>query len=55
MIECKFKIKDLASIKYYNVHKQDARWWLFNEEGEGVEIEMDALYSMVDNYFKENS
>jgi hypothetical protein len=54
MIECEFKIRDLASLDHYSIHKHGERWWIFNRDGEGVEIDPDALFSMVDKYFKEN-
>lgn len=54
MIECEFKLKDLASTKHYNVHKQGERWWIFNEDGEGLEVDLDVLYSIIDKYFKGN-
>jgi hypothetical protein len=54
MVECEFIIKDLASLEDYKIIKQENRWWIFNIKGEGVEIEPDALFGMVDKYFKEN-
>lgn len=56
MVECKFIIKDLASSKYYKIYKPyvNNTWLLFNEEGEGMEISLDSLYSMIDKHFKEN-
>lgn len=54
MVECEFKIRDLASIDHYSIQKQGDRWWIFNRDGEGVEVDPDALFGMVDKYFKEN-
>lgn len=56
MIECEFIIKDLASSRHYKIYKPSAHntWLLFNEEGEGMELLPDSLYSMIDQYFKEN-
>lgn len=56
MVECEFIIKDLASSKYYKIYKPSSHntWLLFNEEGEGMEISPDSLYSMIDQHFKEN-
>lgn len=56
MVECEFIIKDLASTKYYKIYKPSGNntWMLFNDEGEGMEISPDSLYSMFDKYFKEN-
>lgn len=56
MTECEFIIKDLASNRYYKLYKphNNNTWLLFNEEGEGMEISPDSLYSMIDKHFKEN-
>lgn len=56
MVECEFIIKDLASTRYYKIYKphNNNTWLLFNEEGEGMEISPDSLYSMIDLHFKEN-
>ena len=49
-----FKIKDLASDKAYTISYQDKNWWLFDPNGEGIELFPEGMFLMVDQYFKNN-